>query len=103
MATWGQILGEIQNALPSQGGNAFNIIRNKYVKILSDFTGRDTIVYASRWTSGDMPPHLVSITDEDIQAFMEALAGLHSENLDLILHTGGGSAETTDAIVSYLR
>jgi hypothetical protein len=34
---------------------------------------------------------------------MEALAGLNNENLDLILHTGGGSAESTDAIVSYLR
>ena len=56
MATWGQILGEIQNALPSQGGNAFNNIRNKYMKILSDYTGRDTIIYATRWTSGDMPP-----------------------------------------------
>ena len=27
MATWGQILGEIQNALPSQGGNAFNLTK----------------------------------------------------------------------------
>ena len=34
---------------------------------------------------------------------MEAIAGLHGENLDLILHTGGGSAEAADAIVSYLR
>jgi hypothetical protein len=31
------------------------------------------------------------------------LAGLSNENLDLILHTGGGSAEATDAVVSYLR
>jgi len=34
---------------------------------------------------------------------MEAIAGLQGENLDLILHTGGGSAEATDALVSYLR
>ncbi|MDR3246705.1 MAG: serine protease [Prevotellaceae bacterium] len=103
MATWGQILGEIQIAIQSGDVRAFDNIRNRYVKILSDYTGRDTIVYASRWTSGDAPPNLVSITDEDIHAFMEALAGLSNENLDLILHTGGGSAEATDAIVSYLR
>jgi hypothetical protein len=78
-------------------------IRNKYVKQLSDFTKRNTIIYATRWTSGDAPPNLVSITDEDIHAFMEAIAGLQGENLDLILHTGGGSAEATDALVSYLR
>jgi ClpP class serine protease len=34
---------------------------------------------------------------------MEAIFGLKNDNLDLILHTGGGSAEATDAIVSYLR
>jgi len=104
MATWGQILGEIHQAHQSGDGQAFDNIRNKYIRILSEYTKRDTIVYASRWTSGDaIPPNLVSITDEDIQAFMEAMVGLRSENLDLILHTGGGSAEATDAIVSYLR
>lgn len=103
MPTWGQILGEIKGLITSGNNLAFDVVRNKYVKSLSDFTGRDTIIYATRWTSGDAPPNLVSITDEDVHAFMEAIAGLKNENLDLILHTGGGSAESTDAIVSYLR
>ena len=34
---------------------------------------------------------------------MEVNAGLEGENLDLILHSPGGSAETAEAIVSYLR
>ncbi len=34
---------------------------------------------------------------------MEAIHGLKGDQLDLLLHTGGGSAEATDAIVSYLR
>lgn len=34
---------------------------------------------------------------------MEAVYGLRNEKLDLIVHSGGGSAEATDAIVSYLR
>jgi undecaprenyl pyrophosphate synthase len=103
MATWGQILGEIRTAIQSGDKLAFDSVRNKYVRELSNFTGRDTIIYATRWTSGDAPPNLVSINDEDIHAFMEALSGLKNENLDLILHSGGGSAEATDAIVSYLR
>lgn len=103
MPTWGQLLGEIRTQIQSGDQQAFDTVRNKYLKELSDFTGRDTIVYATRWTSGDAPPNLVSITDEDIQAFMEAVSGLKSENLDLIIHSGGGSAEATDAIVSYLR
>jgi hypothetical protein len=103
MPTWGQILGEIRQAIQGGDQKAFDTIRNKYVRALADFTGRDTIVYATRWTAGDMAPNLISISDEDVHAFMEATAGLKGNSLDLILHTGGGSAESTDAIVSYLR
>lgn len=78
-------------------------MRNRYVNELATFTGRNTIVYASKWTTGDVPPNLVIINDEDLQAFMQAMYGLQGDSLDLILHTGGGSAEATDAIVSYLR
>ncbi|MDR0603886.1 MAG: hypothetical protein LBG80_06245 [Bacteroidales bacterium] len=52
MATWGQILGEIHSAINDGDTRAFDTVRNKYIKILSDYTHQDTIVYASRWTSG---------------------------------------------------
>lgn len=103
MATWGQILNEIQTDYQQGDFSVFERVRNKYISLLANFTGRDTIIYASKWTSNDAPPHLVSINDEDIHAFMEVLSGLQGTNLDLILHSGGGSAEATDAIVSYLR
>ena len=103
MPTWGKILSEIRTSIQKGDNQAFDTIRKKYLKELHDFTGRNVIIYATRWTSGDAPPNIVSITDEDIHAFMEAVAGLQGNSLDLILHTGGGSAEATDAIVSYLR
>ena len=103
MPTWGQLLEEIRSQIQAGDQQAFDTVRNKYLKELSSFTGRDTIIYATRWTSGDAPPNLVSINDEDIHAFMEAISGLKCKDLDLIIHTGGGSAEATDAIVSYLR
>src|SRR5690625_3770949 len=103
MPRWGQILNEIKQSIQNGDTHAFDTVRNKYLKDLSEFTGRNTIIYASKWTSGDTPPNLISINDEDIQGFMEAIYGLNDDNLDLILHTGGGSAEATDAIVSYLR
>jgi ClpP class serine protease len=102
MPSWGQILNEISQ-LAKTNQKAFDVIRQKYIKELFDYTKRNTIVYASRWTPGDAPPNLIAITDEDIQAFMEAVHGLKGDQLDLVLHTGGGSAEATDAIVSYLR
>jgi len=103
MPTWGQILNEINTKLQQGDQRAFDNVRQHYIKQLADFTGRNVIVYASKWTSGDAPPNLVSIIDEDIQGFMEAIHGLKGDQLDLLLHTGGGSAEATDAIVSYLR
>ena len=103
MPTWGQLLEEIRSQIQAGDQQAFDTVRNKYLKELSSFTGRDTIIYATRWTSGDAPPNLVSINDEDIDAFMEAISGLKCKDSDLIIHTGGGSAEATDAIVSYLR
>lgn len=103
MPTWGQILDEVQQL--GKGGDkaAFDTVRTRYVRELAEFTGRNTIVYASRWTQGDVPPNLTIISDEDVQAFMQAIYGLKGDTLDLVLHTGGGSAEATDAIVSYLR
>lgn len=103
MPSWGQLLKEVNALIVTHQGEAFNIIRTKYLKELSDYTGRNTIIYASRWTSGDATPNLISINDEDVHAFMEAIQGLTGDNLDLIIHSGGGSAEATDAIVSYLR
>ncbi|MDQ4122561.1 MAG: serine protease [Acidobacteriota bacterium] len=103
MPTWGHILSEIQTE--AQGGNQtpFDTIRHKYIAELAAFTQRNTIVYASRWTTGDVSPALTVINDEDVQGFMQAMYGLRGDSLDLILHTGGGSAEATDAIASYLR
>jgi len=103
MPSWGQILNEVNHALHKGDRNAFDTVRRKYIQELHKKTGRNLIVYASKWTAGDAVPNLVSINDEDVQAFMEAVHGLKGDNLDLMLHTGGGSAEATDAIVSYLR
>jgi len=50
-----------------------------------------------------VPPEIISITDEDIQGFMEVISGLSSSELDLIIHSLGGSAEATEALVRYLR
>lgn len=103
MPSWGHILNEINQTLQRGDRNAYDTVRRKYILELHKKTNRNLIVYASKWTSGDATPNLVSINDEDVHAFMEAVHGLKGNDLDLVLHTGGGSAEATDAIVSYLR
>lgn len=99
MPTWGEIMGEI-----STSPNTPDSVRRKYLSELAKHTGRDTILYSTQWTApSKVSPEIVSITEEDIQGFMEVIHGLKSDRLDLILHTPGGSPVATEAIVKYIR
>jgi len=104
MPTWGEILKELREVMEREKKSPFDMVRRKYLKKLSDYTGRNTILYATKWTQpGEIPSEMISITDEDIQGFMEVISGLSGDNLDLIIHSPGGSAEATEALVKYLR
>lgn len=97
---------EIQNEIQNKRNAAQDEIRRRYLKSLSNYTQRDTIIYASAFTSHkgpEIPGLVMSVTLEDIQGFMSALHGLKRKDLDLILHSPGGSMEAADQIVQYLR
>jgi len=99
MPTWGEILQEL-NTPP----NTPDIIRRKYLQELAKYTNRDVILYSTKWTDPTgVTPDLISITEEDIQGFMEVIHGLRNTNLDLIIHSPGGSPVATEAIVKYLH
>jgi ClpP class serine protease len=104
MPTWGGILEELSQ-LKLQGNQVpFDMVRRKYLVSLQQYTGRNVIIYASKWTRPQqLSPDAISITDEDVQGFMEVFHGLKGDTLDLIVHSPGGFAESTEAIVSYLR
>jgi ClpP class serine protease len=105
MPTWGEILSELSQ-LRERGIIAFDQIRRRYLTGLYEHTGRNTILYATNWTHPiGMPidPNTITMADEDIEGLMEVIHGLEGHNLDLILHSPGGSAEAAEAIVSYLR
>ena len=98
MPTWGEILGEFQPP------NTPDSIRRKYLSQLASHVGRDVILYSTKWTDpSNVPPDVISITEEDVQGFMEVVHGLKNDKLDLILHSPGGSPVATEAIVKYLR
>lgn len=93
---------EIQREVDSAAGST----RQKYLKELAEYTKRPTILYASafglgKWAGTQSPAF--SITAEDMQGFMAALSGVKGDNLDLILHSPGGSLEAAEQIVNYLR
>jgi hypothetical protein len=99
MPTWGEILIEFKTP-----PNNPDLIRRKYLSALANHTGRDTILYLTKWTDpAGVNPDVISITEEDIQGFMEVVHGLRNTSLDLIIHSPGGSPAATEAIVKYLR
>lgn len=106
MPTWSEILQEISASQNQLGPQVVDHVRRKYIAELQSHTGRDTILYATRWTqsgASEFPPEALSIVEEDLQGFMEVVYGLKGPNLDLILHSPGGSPEAAEAIVNYLR
>ncbi len=73
--------------------------------LLHQHEQRAIILYAAKWTQPDpnVSPQLVSIVDEDLQGLMEVIHGISEPNLDLILHSPGGSLDAVEALVLYLR
>jgi hypothetical protein len=83
-----------------------NPVRRKYLSAAAQLSRRDTILYATGWTAstaGLTQPTLLSLLPGDIQGFMSALHGLGGSELDLIIHSPGGSLEAADQLVQYLR
>jgi hypothetical protein len=100
MATWGEILEELNAIVAERGVLDFDAVRRKYLTRLHDLTGRDTILYATDWLTGKPD---TSIVLEDMQGLMSACRGLAGPGLDIILHSPGGSPDATASIVRYLR
>jgi membrane-bound ClpP family serine protease len=98
MPDWKDLLDEIKST-----PNAHDITRRKYLYRLHKLTQRNVIIYYSGWLqkpdAGD-----TDINDNDLTGFMTAIHGMdRKKGLDLVLHTPGGDAAATEAIVDYLR
>jgi len=103
MPLWSEILAEISGDSPPNRGT-YDLVRRYYLLKLSKHTKRDTILYASSWLQrDDSPPNKIAISNQDIQALMEVTSDLQGPDLDIILHSPGGSPEAAEAIVRYLR
>jgi hypothetical protein len=100
MPTFHEVHQEINNtkSVPKQ-----DVVRRKYLKQLSKYTGNATILYATAFTVKNIPGGILQINRQDIQLLMSALKDIKGDSLDLIIHSSGGSAEATEQIVNYLR
>ena len=107
MPSWSEVQREIMTMpvsreMPKPG--SLDIVRRKYLKKLSDKTGRNVIAYYSGFLQRQESVVQASIFDGDVNALMNAVHGLDfRKGLDLILHTPGGIVTATEAIVDYLH
>lgn len=113
--TWGALLKELVELQADFGQRqaagevtpdeptSHDILRRKYLGHLSEYTGRATIWYASAFLENKPAGIEVQISLQDMQGLMEAVSNVEERELDLILHSPGGSAEAAESIVEYLR
>lgn len=103
MPNWGEVLQEIQRehkANPHE--NPIDTVRRKYLKLVSDITGRNVIAYYSGWLQKPGSKD-ASVNDKDKSGLMLTIHRLDkAKGLDLILHTPGGDIAATESLVDYL-
>ncbi len=103
MPYWDEVLELLATTADEEGVPDFDRVRRLFLNILSETTGRATILYASAWVQKPAYANQASISDEDLHALMTVSSGLQTPNVDLILHSPGGAVYSAEAFGVYLR
>ena len=104
MPTWGQLLREVNNNALSDGKRDHDGLRRKYLQRVHALTGRAVILYSTAWLeTRPINPSDLQVALSDVQGVMEAVSNVEERELDLIIHSPGGSAEAAESLVEYLR
>jgi hypothetical protein len=108
LGSWGEILREFNESAraraPQGLGPDSDGIRLKYIQRLRDESGRAVIVYASGWvTQSGIDSITHSVEQIDVHALMEVCHGVDERELDLVIHSPGGSPQAAEQMVNYLR
>ena len=83
MPNWNEVIVEIQQEqIKNPDVNALDTVRRKYLKKVSDITGRNTIAYYSGWLQKPQAPG-TAVGDKDKSGFMLGINKLdRSQGLD---------------------
>lgn len=108
MPSWGEVLAELHQLQQSPppdlgpGVSIFDYLRRKYLTRLQELTGRNVVVYTTAYLN-PRPGAEYGIVLRDVSGLMEVFRSLEGGNLDLIIHSPGGSVEAVDRLVRYMR
>lgn len=103
MPNWNEVIVEIQEEQKrNPNTNPLDTVRRKYLKKISEISGRNTITYYSGWLQKPQAAG-TAVGDKDKSGFMLTINKLdRTKGLDLILHTPGGDIAATESLVDYL-
>jgi len=100
MPSYQEIYAEVQTRREE---SSQDFVLKKYLKKLNRISKRPTILYASAFTEKQTPERTLLLGRHDASCFAAASAGLEGRELDLILHSPGGSVPAVEQLVGYLR
>jgi hypothetical protein len=98
MPSWGEVL-ELVRSRP----DPHDEVRQHYLEELHKYEERDVLLYSSGWTHSGVNSARDSIIDADMQGIMEAFSSLEGDELDMVIHSPGGSPGAAESIIDYIR
>jgi len=105
--SWQDIQNEIQAGIePNKPMGDFDKVRRDKYKLVSGITGRPLLVYATAFHTPikvKIGGPLLNIDMSDKDGFYEIVRNIDSKEIDIFIHSPGGSAEATESIVKILR
>ena len=93
MSTWNRVMREVESL---NTPDSLDVVRRKKIERVQQLTGRALVIYATDFTSTNTAKTnlpgamLISLTDKD--GFDEVTQNVKQEEVDVLLHSPGGSA-----------
>ncbi len=104
MPIFQQLLDKLKKLPPDKQVELIDSLRKEKIKNIKEITKRDLIVYIADIKKNIQSPFGITnaIHWEDKTCFADVIEGL-GEDVDIFIHSSGGSAEATESIVGLLR
>ena len=107
MKSWQDIQQEIfkDKSKDKPNGDFDGVRRSKY-DLVKKITGRPLLIYATAFLNPvklQLASHFMTIDLSDKDGFYEIIRNIDSDEVDIFLHSPGGTAEATESIVEILR
>ena len=107
MTSWQDIQNEISRGrTPERPAGDFDGVRRAKYKLIAEITGRPFLVYTTAFHNpikAQIAAPFLTIDLSDKDGFYEIIRNINSQEVDIFLHSPGGSAEATESIVKMLR